>query len=390
MKMLPNVCLPGRVKPPAARATAGIVLLLCSLAAAQPATEPAFVDLPRETAAGTHVTFDQRSPLSEIEAQNGRYRVRIDPMQRYSLADASFELYVPGERQETGKPMGILVWISASDRGTLPRGWRELAGRHHLIAIGANGSGNDKGLAVRIGLALDAVHNLRRQYPVDETRIYASGVSGGGKIAGMLATIYPDVFTGAICIVGVTYFRDIPIAGKPGTLWQRSFERPGNVLLERARKNSRFVLITGTEDFNREPTHDTYEAGFEKDGFAHVDYVEVPGMGHTMPSDVSWIDRAIETLDTPLVLMAAQGGRSATTRPAAAPGAPKSTAAPTTAPMDPEAEAQQLYSLAENYERNLLHAQASQRLEKILKDYPKTSVASRAKTMLERIRAQQR
>jgi TolA-binding protein len=201
----------------------------------------------------------------------------------------------------------------------------------------------------------------------------------------MLATIYPDVFTGAVCIVGVTYFRDIPIGSKPGTLWQRSFERPGNVLLERARRNSRFVLITGTEDFNREPTHDTYEAGFKKDGFVHVDYVEVPGMGHTIPSDVSWIDRAIDFLDAPPAA-ATQPARAAAARSAATkPAFPAATL-----PADPEAEAQQLYSLAENYERNLLHAQAAQRLEKVLKDYPRTSIAPKARAMLERIRAQQR
>jgi predicted esterase len=365
---------------------------------AQPATEPGIDESPRETGPAAHVVFSERSPLSGIEAQNGRYHIPITAMQRYALADASFELYVPEPREGNDKPMGILVWISASDRGTLPRGWREMAQRHRLIAIGANGSGNDKGLAVRIGLALDAVFNLRKQHPIDETRIYASGVSGGGKIAGMLATIYPDVFTGAVCIVGVTYFRDIPVASKPGTLWQRSFERPGNVLLEKARKNSRFVLITGTADFNREPTKDTYEAGFKRDGFAHVDYVEVPGMGHTIPSDVSWIDRAIDTLDAPLALLTTPGARGAatrpaalaTTRPVASPGAARSGANPTTAPADPEAEAQQLYSLAENYEKNLLHTQATQRLEKILKDYPTTSVAPRAKAMLERIRAQQR
>jgi poly(3-hydroxybutyrate) depolymerase len=188
------------------------------------------------------------------------------------------------------------VWISASDRGTMPRGWTELLSKHRLIGIGANNSGNPRGIGVRFGLALDAVHNLKKMYSIDETRVYASGVSGGGKVASMLGIIYPEVFRGAIPIVGVAYFRDIPVPGEKNKLYPRNCDKPPPAIFDRA-KQGRFVLITGSNDMNRDPTQATYEQGFKKDAFKNVEYVEVPGMGHTVP-DVDVIDKALEFMDS--------------------------------------------------------------------------------------------
>ena len=45
--------------------------------------------------------------------------------------------------------------------------------------------------------------------------------------------------------------------------------------------------------------------------------------------------------------------------------------------------------MAENYENNNLHTQARERLEKIIKEYPTTKAAARAKTLLDRINKEQ-
>jgi pimeloyl-ACP methyl ester carboxylesterase len=286
-----------------------LLVILAFNLAAMPATQPATRPLRRGSFS---LTFTDQSPLSPIEAQNKRWHIRIEPPERYKLSDESFQLQVPDDGDDH-RPWGLLVWVSAGNSGNPPRAWLPVLQQRHLIWIGADHSGNDRATGVRFGLALDAVHNAKKLYPIDETRVYLAGVSGGAKVAGMLGVLYPDVFTGAIPISGVAYFRNIPVPGGTNQVWPAAFERPGSLLLDRARYKSRFVLLTGSNDFNRESIREIYEKGFMKDGFRNVEYVEVPDMGHGVP-DPQWLDKAIESLDAPLL--------KASTKPATRPSSP--------------------------------------------------------------------
>jgi len=364
-----------------------------SVAMAQATTEP--VAEAADVRRGSfNVSLTESSPLSDLNSQNQRYHIAIAPIQRYKLMDHTYQAYVPEDYDPHAEPYGLMVWVNSGANGSIPRGWSDVLKAHRLIGIGANDSGNDQGVAVRFGLALDAVHNLKKQYHVDETRIYASGVSGGGKIAGMLATCYPEVFQGAVCIVGVAFYRDIAITGQANKMWQRSFDRPSNAIIDRARK-SRFVLITGPLDGNHDPMLDFMNKGFLPDGFKYMTFVDIPGQGHSVPADPKWIDQAIDTLDAPLKDLAqpmkAENVLAIPEQKASTPASPV-LAAPTSRPTvatDSESEAQRLYTMAENYENNNLHTQARERLEKIIKEYPATKAAARAKTLLDRINKEQ-
>ena len=197
------------------------------------------------------------------------------------------------------EPYGMLVWVSPSGRGSPVKSFVPLLQQFHLIWIGANNSGNERGLGPRVGLALDAVFNVKNQYKIDEKRIYTSGMSGGAKIASLLGVAYPDVFSGAIPICGVIYYRNIPLPNEPNKIWPAAYIRPPIKLFDQARQNNRYALITGENDMNREPTHEFYDKGFVKDKFAHVEYIEVPGMGHNIPEQ-QWIEKALTSLDAPL------------------------------------------------------------------------------------------
>jgi predicted esterase len=287
-------------------------LAICCVAGAalgQPATRPASAPVQR---GAFHISFTEQSALSPIQAQYKRHRIKVEEMQRYTLSEESFEAFVPVDYDPSQK-YGLLVWASASGRGTLPKGWPELLAKHKLIAIGANNAGNQRGVGVRMGLALDAVHNLKEVYSIDDNRVYVSGMSGGGKVATMLAIIYPEVFRGAIPIVGVAFYRDIPVPGEAKKVYPRNFDRPPLPMFDRARAN-RFVLITGSNDFNRDPTQATFEQGFKKEKFQNVEYIEVPGLGHTIP-EVDVIERAIQFLDA---RPAAPTGSNRAGRPSAA------------------------------------------------------------------------
>lgn len=374
--------------------------------------------------------FTEPDPRSALDAQTQRHRIGIGNMERYALKDATFEVRVPQE-YDPAVAHGLFVWVNAGNRGGMPRAWGELFDKHKLIFISANDSGNDRAVVVRFGLALDGVHNLCKLYNIDPSRIYVGGISGGGKVASMLAVIYPDVFSGAVPVVGVSYFKHIPVGDDPMKVWAAEYTRPPTATLERARELGRFVFITGPNDMNRDSIKGTYDKGFSVDGFKFADYFEVPGMGHTLPPP-EWIDRAIEKMDQPLSSLAgrmldmgqqfdrarkpadarmmyrsvllhgdprlaerakellAALDRTAvaiTPKPSANPITPATRPASDTSP---EAEAQRLLSLAENYLRNRLYSMAKERAEKIVRDYPNTKSATRAREIIRQAGSEQR
>jgi hypothetical protein len=113
-------------------------------------------------------------------------------------------------------------------------------------------------------------------------------------MASMLGVGYGDIFTGTLCVCGVNFYADLPVSG--GKYFPGTFVPDQGVLL-RAKRSDRFVLLTGEHDENRENTKSASVNGFKREGFRHVLYLEVPGMGHEMPKgDI--LARALDYLDS--------------------------------------------------------------------------------------------
>ena len=187
----------------------------------------------------------------------------------------------------------MFVWVSPGDRPTVPEDWQQVLEQHRLLFVGAYNSGNPRHLLDRFRLALDATFNVQQAMKIDRRRIYVSGFSGGGRVASMLGVACPDIFAGAIPICGVDFY--MPVPAGPGQFFPASYvPQPHQVHL--AKTNSHFVLITGETDGNRLNTDCVYREGFRKNGFAHVNYMEVPGMGHAIPAG-TWLDKALRSME---------------------------------------------------------------------------------------------
>lgn len=256
-----------------------------------------------QTQTGAYTSFiDQRSPLSTISALTARFRIDLeDPPADYDLADESFEVYVPVNYDGT-TPFGLIVWISPGPNGAPPPPFRPVLDKHNLIWIGANNSGNPRSFWHRAGLALDGLHHANQQFNIDPMRTYVSGLSGGGRCSSRIGLTYADLFAGAFPIIGVDYFKRLPHPDSTDRrllFWGRSFNPPSPKILRRAKRDGRYVLLTGETDGNRAQTFVTYEYGFKRAKFAYVTYLEVPGMGHTLPP-ADWFEKGIAALDAPL------------------------------------------------------------------------------------------
>jgi hypothetical protein len=97
-------------------------------------------------------------------------------------------------------------------------------------------------------------------------------------------------------MMGVDWYRDLPVSDKPGASWLAPFHKPPSDLLRLARERSRLVLLTGERDFNRASTR-AVDAEYRRDAFAKVTYLEVPAMTHWGPVPENWLAKAFEALD---------------------------------------------------------------------------------------------
>ncbi|MCA8961548.1 MAG: hypothetical protein KDC38_13580, partial [Planctomycetes bacterium] len=240
--------------------------------------------------------FKVRSPRSAIDAMIARdaYNGRERPKD-YVLADHSFLVHVP-EEYRADASFGLLVWIDPSERGHVP--FATVLDGAKLLCASPDDAGNDASIWVRAGLALDAVHNMKRRFVLDEKRIYVAGFSGGGRMASRLGVMYADEFAGAMPIDGTDWWEDLPADEFPGKWFRGRYQKPVGEIWKKAVERNRYVLVTGEHDGNRPGTKAAYHHGFEKAGFEHVTYVEIPGKRHEWPS-IQWFEKLIDRLDPP-------------------------------------------------------------------------------------------
>ena len=256
--------------------------------------------------------FDERSPHSSLKEMLKMARWPPEKVRDYDIEEHAFQLVVP-QAYDGSEAYGLLVFIHPNNAIDLERFYgraiREVLAKHKLIWVSYDKAGNEVMPNVRMGLALDAVHNAAKRYRVDEKRVYVSGLSGGGRMTCMAGIYYPQVFTGAIPIVGTLYFRDVKLPEDPelrglirpvppdrNAVWPRALFKPTNKQLAKMTKEQRWVLLAGEKDYNMPQMRAHFEQGFQRDGFELAQYLEVEGMGHQYP-DAKWYDRAIEMLE---------------------------------------------------------------------------------------------
>lgn len=173
-------------------------------------------------------------------------------------------------------PHGVLVFVHPGFGAQPMPGWGEVLDRRDLAYIAAEGFGNDKPGDQRALAALLALTHLSRTQRIDAARRYIGGMSGGGKMASQVMSLFPAFFDGALCIVGAN-----PI-------------RPDARLAPQL-AGKRVVFMTGSKDFNHYDVVAAYKhlvAG----GRARAHLVDLPGFGHQYP-DARQLEAALELLD---------------------------------------------------------------------------------------------
>ena len=188
----------------------------------------------------------------------------------------SWEVVLP-RGLEKDEARGIFVYVSPTESGSMPPRYQEIINEEKLIWIGANASGNSHNSARRVLLGLLARHIASGYAPIDSSRMYLSGFSGGGRVASMMMWEYPDSFNGAIFFSGVN-----------------SWKRKNEDFLPKL-QNKRLVFLTGSRDFNEKDTKTAFTK-YQRKGIKNSTYLSILGHGHSLPT-AKWFARSIQYLD---------------------------------------------------------------------------------------------
>jgi dienelactone hydrolase len=174
----------------------------------------------------------------------------------------NWEVYMP-DNDSTELP-GVVVYISPQKSGRIDPRWRSVMNQQNLIYIAANDSGNRVPVNRRMILATMAIKALAQQHVFDSDHIIVAGFSGGGRVASVLASQYPETFTGFLYICGVDF-------------WQKKQAPKVDRLVQ-----NRFVFLTGSRDFNRSESSRIYRR-YVKAGAKHSKLMVIPSMSHERP-----------------------------------------------------------------------------------------------------------
>jgi len=231
-------------------------------------------------------TIDQATLSSRF---HGGRKVTIDGSARELETEKLF-VRLP-KSYDPRTPAGLVVWVDPTPSGRPPEAFDRALDELNLVCIGAADSGNTRVVSTRYQLALDGVATAERRFHIDPRRVYITGVSGGGRVSSILLACFPEVFAGAVPIVGLSYYANVPTG--TGKMWPAAFARPRADRFTLF-KTRRMAGITGNRDFNQLEMQQATEL-YRRDG-AQVKLFEYPKMGHQMPEPdhfkeaLVWVD----------------------------------------------------------------------------------------------------
>jgi hypothetical protein len=177
------------------------------------------------------------SPLTEDDLTQRATRAgRVFDQQAVDLSKERFALFVP---VSPPPPAGyaLMVFVPPWDKALVPPEWIPVLERQGTIFVTAANSGNTADILQRRDpLALLGAYNVMQLYPVDPSRVYIGGMSGGSRVALRIALSYPDLFRGAFLHSGSD-----PIGNIQAPL-------PTANLFRKFQESSRLVFFTGQTD----------------------------------------------------------------------------------------------------------------------------------------------
>jgi poly(3-hydroxybutyrate) depolymerase len=149
--------------------------------------------------------------------------------------------------------------------------------QRNLSWIAAEDFGNEKPTAQRVIAAVMALRLIRQMSSLDASRTYIGGMSGGGRVASQVATRFPQMFAGALYVVGADFWL------------------PKDARLRQRAAANRYVFVTGERDFNRSDMKRIFSR-YQAHGLRTSLLMDLPDFAHEYP-DATQLAQAVDFLD---------------------------------------------------------------------------------------------
>ena len=223
------------------------------------------------------------------------------PWSKRPEATARWAVYVPAG-YDPARPAGVMVFVSASPQARAAGQWDKVLDDRNLILISPHDAENALTPSSRIVAAITGLDVLAEEgYRLDPDRVYASGFSGGGRVATLLMWHYSDIFTGGFPQGGANHPRELPApAGLKS--WFTPIKDVPPAAVDLAKSRGRYAYSVGSEDFNHAQVLAVAE-DMRRNGF-RVTFVEQAGKAHEQP-DAEHFEKGVLFLDAPLAEAAA-------------------------------------------------------------------------------------
>ena len=227
------------------------------------------------------VEYARQRNLKIFGDKGGRYKIQ-------------WKAFVP-ESYRGEIPFGIFFDVgpySADDPEMMEKilqAWRPVFEQRRLIwVITVKGTANafsNRGLVM-----VEGIEQLKKNYAIDEDRIYIRGWDTAGRETTDLALRYADIISGA-------YIGTDPFSRSTA---EPPYHPDSFPLWKRAQQNQRFVVVAGRRERGT-LRGEMIRRGFAQSGFAHAKFIEIPQKNNGPYFDASAPDPAIAFLDSPLV-----------------------------------------------------------------------------------------
>jgi len=193
------------------------------------------------------------------------------------------------------------VYLSPVDKcEEVPEGWGQVLNDNKLLFICPQQDGNGQSYNRRGGLGVVAALEMMKAYSINPNRVYAAGYSGGARVACNLGFNQSDIFHATIQSCGADFYKPVPRVAVTDKDLQTNPGEYGRLNAsaddaEKAKKNVKFVLITGSGDFRQHYLEDIYNGGFKPEGFKAT-LLDINGMEH-VPCSAHYLREALDFIE---------------------------------------------------------------------------------------------
>jgi predicted esterase len=115
----------------------------------------------------------------------------------------AYLLYVPADIDEQGLHPLVIVFSPGGDSRRMIDVWKDTAERYKWMVLASKEFRNGIDADPVLRRLADSVDAVRSQFPVDPSKIIASGFSGGGMGAHIFAFSYPSLISAVIVNTGM-------------------------------------------------------------------------------------------------------------------------------------------------------------------------------------------